>query len=177
MLSAVETVNGRRREQVVERATALLGGTVRNRRVALLGLTFKPDTDDLRDAPSLDIARAFMEGGASVVAYDPMPTARDRVRQMLPGVAVVDSAVDALRDADAAVLVTEWREFLDLDWSAVATIMHGRVVVDGRNVLPGPRLADAGFAYASFGRGTLWPATEVATASSTSLQVSLGWRR
>ena len=177
LLAAVEAVNGRRREQVVERATALLGGTVRHRRIALLGLTFKPDTDDLRDAPSIDIARGFVEAGASVVAYDPMPTARDRVRQMLPGVEVVDSAVAALRDADAAVLVTEWREFLDLDWSMVASIMRGRVVVDGRNVLPGPRLADAGFAYASFGRGTLAPAAEVAAASAKSLQVSLGWRR
>lgn len=178
LLTAVEAVNGRRREQIVERAAGLLGGTVRQRRVALLGLTFKPDTDDLRDAPSLDIARGFTDAGAAVVAYDPMPTARDHVRQLLPGVEVVDSAVAALQGADAAILVTEWREFLDLDWPAMASIMRGRVVVDGRNALSGPRLADAGFAYVSFGRGSLMPgAEEVATASSGSLQVSLGWRR
>jgi UDPglucose 6-dehydrogenase len=157
LLTAVDEVNHRRRLQVVERAAALLDGTVRGRRVALLGLTFKPDTDDLRDAPALTIAEAFIEGGASVVAYDPMPTARERSAGMVAGLQVVETASDAIEGADIAVLVTEWPEFLDLDWDAVGASMRRRIVVDGRNVLSGARLAAAGFAYSSFGRGTVLP--------------------
>ena len=154
LLSAVDEVNHRRRIQVVERAAALLEGTVRGRRVALLGLTFKPDTDDLRDAPALTIAGAFVEGGASVVAYDPMPTARERAVGIVPGLDVVDNALDAVEGADIAVLVTEWPEFLDLDWNSVGALMRRRIVIDGRNVLSGEELASSGFLYSSFGRGT-----------------------
>lgn len=154
LLSAVDEVNHRRRLQVVERAAALLDGTVRARRVALLGLTFKPDTDDLRDAPALTIAEAFIEGGASVVAYDPMPTARERSVGIVPGLEVADTALDAIEGADIAVLVTEWPEFLDLEWKSVGALMRRRVVIDGRNVLSGEELASSGFLYSSFGRGT-----------------------
>lgn len=175
LLAAVERVNDRRREQVVERAAILLDGTVRSRRVALLGLTFKPDTDDLRDAPSLDIARGFLGAGATVVAYDPMPTARDRSAALVPGLEVVDDVAVALRDADVAVLVTEWREFVELDWHAVGTSMRRRVVIDGRNILPGPRLAEAGFVYTSFGRGSLEP-LEAATSAAAGVPLGvLGW--
>jgi UDPglucose 6-dehydrogenase len=157
LLTAVDEVNHRRRLQVVERAAALLEGTVRGRRVALLGLTFKPDTDDLRDAPAITIAQAFIDGGASVVAYDPMPTARERSPSLVPGLEVVETASDAIRGADIAVLVTEWPEFVDLDWAAAGASMRRRIVVDGRNVLSGEKLAASGFAYSSFGRGTLLP--------------------
>jgi len=157
LLSAVDEVNHRRRLQVVERAAAMLDGTVRGRRVALLGLTFKPDTDDLRDAPSLTIAEAFIEGGASVVAYDPMPTARERSVTLVPGLGAAETVHDAIEGADIAVLVTEWPEFLDLDWGDVGARMRRRVVVDGRNVLSGERLTASGFAYSSFGRGTFLP--------------------
>jgi UDPglucose 6-dehydrogenase len=174
LLAAVESVNLRRRSQVVERAGALLGGAIRGRRVALLGLTFKPDTDDLRDAPSLDIARGFLAAGATVVAYDPMATARANAASLVPGLEVVDTAMAAVDDADVAVLVTEWRELLELDWSAVAARMRQRVLIDGRNVLAGERLAAAGFAYSSFGRGTLDPEPSV-PAASESLGVALGW--
>ncbi|MDH4142515.1 MAG: UDP-glucose 6-dehydrogenase, partial [Chloroflexota bacterium] len=177
LLAAVETVNGRRREQVVERTRILLDGTVRHRRIALLGLTFKPDTDDLRDAPSLDIARGFIAAGASVVAYDPMPTARVLARELVPGLEVVEHAMDAVVDADAAVLVTEWRDVLDLDWSLVGAAMRRRVIVDGRNVLPGRVLAEAGFAYVSFGRGSLLPEAQEPVAAASTASVSLGWER
>jgi len=157
LLSAVDEVNHRRRLQVVERAAALLNGTVRGRRVALLGLTFKPNTDDLRDAPALTIAEAFIEGGASVVAYDPMPTARERSVGLVPGLGAVETVDDAVEGADIAVLVTEWPEFLDLDWGVLGARMRQRIVVDGRNVLSGERLTASGFAYSSFGRGTFMP--------------------
>ncbi len=168
LLSAVDEVNHRRRTQVVERAASLLEGTVRGRRIALLGLTFKPDTDDLRDAPALTIAAELIEQGASVVAYDPMPTARERSATLVPGLEVVHAAGDAIADADAAILVTEWPEFVELDWAAAGATMSRRVLIDGRNVLSGERLAAAGFAYSSFGRGTIVPdgATEAALAGS-----------
>jgi UDPglucose 6-dehydrogenase len=157
LLTAVDEVNHRRRSQVVERAASLLEGTVRGRRIALLGLTFKPDTDDLRDAPALTIAAQLIEQGASVVAYDPMPTARERSTTLVPGLEVELAASDAIAGADAAILVTEWPEFVDLDWTAVGATMRRRVLIDGRNVLSGERLAAAGFAYSSFGRGTILP--------------------
>jgi UDPglucose 6-dehydrogenase len=171
LLAAVDEVNHRRRQQVVERAAALLDGTVRGRRVALLGLTFKPDTDDLRDAPALTIAQAFIDGGASVVAYDPMPTARARSIGIVAGLAVTESAADAIAGADIAVLVTEWPEFLELDWKAAGATMRRRVIVDGRNVLSAERLTAAGFAFSSFGRGT-FPPSEGAFRTPAA---ALGW--
>jgi UDPglucose 6-dehydrogenase len=176
LLTAVDTVNHRRRIQVVERAMALLDGTVRGRRIALLGLTFKPDTDDLRDAPALTIAAEFIERGATVVAYDPMPTARERSARLVAGLQVVDSVEDAVRGADAAVLVTEWPEFIDLDWGAAGAAMDRRIVIDGRNVLAGDRMAAAGFLYSSFGRGTMAPDGAAETAAVGAGRVgSLQW--
>ena len=168
LLTAVDTVNHRRRTQVVERASALLDGTVRGRRIALLGLTFKPDTDDLRDAPALTIASEFIEAGATVVAYDPMPTARERSATLVPGLEIAESTSDAVTGADATVLVTEWPEFVDLDWASAGALMNRRIVIDGRNVLAGDRMAAAGFLYSSFGRGTIAPdaAADFATAAT-----------
>jgi len=168
LLTAVDDVNHRRRTQVAERAASMLDGTVRGRRIALLGLTFKPDTDDLRDAPALTIAAELIEQGATVVAYDPMPTARDRSTTLVPGLTVEHAAADAIAGADAAILVTEWPEFVELDWGAAGATMRRRVLIDGRNVLSGERLAAAGFAYSSFGRGTYVPdgAAEGALAST-----------
>jgi UDPglucose 6-dehydrogenase len=157
LLGAVDEINHRRRLQVVERTAALLDGTVRGRRVALLGLTFKPDTDDLRDAPALTIAQAFIDGGALVVAYDPMPSARTRSVAMVAGLVVAETAADAIDGADVVVLVTEWPEFVELDWRAAGATMRRRVVVDGRNVLSVEELTASGFAYSSFGRGTFQP--------------------
>jgi UDPglucose 6-dehydrogenase len=157
LLTAVDDVNHRRRVQVVERAASLLDGTVRGRRVALLGLTFKPDTDDLRDAPALTIAAEFLEEGATVIAYDPMPLARERAAGLVPGLEVVSAAADAIRDADIAVLVTEWPEFVELDWAVAAEAMRRRIVIDGRNVLRAEDLIGEGFTYSSFGRGTVVP--------------------
>lgn len=176
LLSAVDTVNHRRRTQVVERASALLDGQVRGRRVALLGLTFKPDTDDLRDAPALTIAAEMLEAGASVVAFDPMPTARARSATIVPGLEIAESALDAVRAADITVLVTEWPEFIELDWSVVGSLMARRIVIDGRNVLVGQRLTEAGFLYSSFGRGTMAPATAAGREPAVSGQrASLRW--
>ncbi len=165
LLAAVDEVNHRRREEAVERTEQLLGGPVRGRRIALLGLTFKPDTDDLRDAPALSIAETLVARGATVVAYDPMATARQRAAGMVDGLQTVSSWEEAVSGAEAVLLLTEWREFIELDWDRAGSLMARRVVVDGRNVLAGRRLAEIGFSYTSFGRGTYVPETALVGAA------------
>jgi UDPglucose 6-dehydrogenase len=151
LFAAVDEVNHRQRQSFVDRLTIAAGG-LEGARIALLGLTFKPDTDDLREAPSLDIANLLIERGATVVAYDPMPTARERAAAMVPGLVVVDRAMKAIVGADAIGLVTEWPEFSRLAWAAVAKAVRRRVIVDGRNALQPDVLVAAGFDYVGFGR-------------------------
>ncbi|MFL5714953.1 MAG: UDP-glucose dehydrogenase family protein [Chloroflexota bacterium] len=153
LLEAVERINHEQRERFVERIRRLApSGALTGTRVALLGLTFKPDTDDLRDAPSLPIARSLIAHGAIVTAHDPMPTARVRAQALVPGMAVVTEVEDALVGADVVALVTEWRLYRELDWSVVAGLVARRAVVDGRNALPIDALRAAGFATIGFGR-------------------------
>jgi UDPglucose 6-dehydrogenase len=160
LFAAVAEVNHRQRERMIERLTELLGGSVAGARIALLGVTFKPDTDDLRDAPSIHIATRLIEAGATVVAFDPMSNALERFATLVPGVHLASSVDVALEGSDAAALVTEWSVFRQLDWRQAATSMRRAIMVDGRNALSVVELVDAGFAYASFGRGTWRPANE-----------------
>ncbi|HET8777005.1 MAG TPA: UDP-glucose/GDP-mannose dehydrogenase family protein [Candidatus Limnocylindria bacterium] len=153
LLAAVDEINHRQRLDFVSRIRSVLGGSLIGARVGLLGLTFKPNTDDLRDAPALDIARHLIAGGAEVTAYDPMPLARERAAELVPGLKVVTTAMDALTGSDAIGLVTEWNEFVELDWAAARQTVRNPVVVDGRAALSPDALADAGFEYIAFGRG------------------------
>ncbi len=123
-------------------------GTLSGKRVALLGLAFKPDTDDLRDAPSLVLTARFLAEGAEVVVWDPIADARDALR----GVEFADSAADALRGADAAVIVTEWPELRDLPWGELRETMRQAVVIDGRNHLDAAAMRAAGYTYEGMGR-------------------------
>lgn len=157
LLAAVDLINARQRSAFADRIDTLLGGAA-GQRVALLGLTFKPHTDDLRAAPSLDIARALIAMGATVVAFDPMEAARRRAEREVEGLIVVENALAAIADADAIGLVTEWPEFVSLPWRTVARLVARRVVVDGRNALDADALVEAGFVYSSFGRGNRVPA-------------------
>jgi UDPglucose 6-dehydrogenase len=152
LLRAVDEINHEQRASFVERMRRLLGGSLADRRIAFLGLAFKPETDDLRDAPSLTIARLLIEAGATVVAYDPMPSARANSAERVPGLIVVDDVTHALEDADAVGIVTEWAEFVELDWRTAAQAMRGRVMVDGRNALDPARMREIGFVYEGFGR-------------------------
>ncbi|HET7473862.1 MAG TPA: UDP-glucose/GDP-mannose dehydrogenase family protein [Candidatus Limnocylindrales bacterium] len=156
LLAAVDSINARQRIAFVDRLAGLAHG-LDGRRIALLGLTFKPHTDDLRAAPGLDIAADLVARGATVVAYDPMENARHRAAAMIDGLIVVDSAMDAVAGADAIGLVTEWPEFIALPWTEVADVVRGRVIVDGRNALDPEALAEAGFIYSAFGRGETVP--------------------
>lgn len=151
LVSGTIRVNERQRRVVVEKLQQALK-VVRGSTIALWGLTFKPNTDDLRDAPALEVARRLAELGARVRAYDPV--AGPRARREYPDLPVeyADTPLAAARGADAAVLMTEWEEFLHLDWQAVGEAMRERVVVDGRNVLDRELLTRLGFRYWGIGR-------------------------
>ncbi|MEX2447576.1 MAG: UDP-glucose/GDP-mannose dehydrogenase family protein [Solirubrobacterales bacterium] len=149
LLSAVIDVNELQKRRVVQKLKGRLD-SLAGRRVALLGLAFKPDTDDMRDAASLVLAARLQGEGADVVAYDPV--AGDKARELLDGVELRDSALAALEGADAAVLVTEWGEFAELDWTVAAERMARPLLVDGRNFLDPDRLIAAGFEYEGIGR-------------------------
>ena len=148
LLTSVIEVNELQKRRVVGKLEKHLGSLI-GKRVALLGLAFKPDTDDLREASSLVLAARLQGEGAEVVAYDPV--AVERASEMLTTVEMAESAMAALEGADAAVLVTEWKEFRDLDWAAVAEAMARPLVVDGRNYLDPAKLVEAGFEYEGIG--------------------------
>jgi len=149
LLTAVIEVNELQKRRVVGKLEKHLGSLI-GKRVALLGLAFKPDTDDMREASSLVLAARLQGEGAEVVAYDPV--AAERAAGLLGSVEMATSAMEALDGADAVVLVTEWREFADLDWSAAAERMARPLVVDGRNFLDPEALTSAGFEYEGIGR-------------------------
>jgi UDPglucose 6-dehydrogenase len=152
LLNAVIEVNELQKRRVVAKLQKHLGSLV-GRRIALLGLAFKPDTDDMREASSLVLSARLQADGAHVRAFDPI--AENEARRLIPGVELADDALDAMRDADAVVLVTEWREFSELDWAEVAATMRGTLVVDGRNALDADAVRAAGLSYEGVGRGTV----------------------
>jgi UDPglucose 6-dehydrogenase len=160
LLTAVIEVNELQKRRVVGKLEKHLGSLI-GKRVALLGLAFKPDTDDMREASSLVLAARLQGEGAEVVAYDPV--AAERASELLGSVEMAPSAMEALEGADAAVLVTEWREFAELDWAAAAERMARPLLVDGRNYLDPNALASAGFEYEGIGRAVNAP--KPATAS------------
>ncbi len=149
LLSAVIDVNELQKRRVVGKLKDHLG-ELAGRRIALLGLAFKPNTDDMRDASSLVLAARLRGEGAEVRAYDPI--AEDRARELLPEIEISDSAEAALAGADAAILVTEWPQFAELDWEELAGRMANPLIVDGRNFLDAARIRAAGFSYEGIGR-------------------------
>ena len=151
LLTAVIEVNELQKRRVVQKLNAHLGSLV-GKKIALLGLAFKPNTDDMREASSLVLAPRLQGEGAEVVAYDPV--AADAARDLLDGVGLCGSAMEALDGADAAVLVTEWSEFAELDWAEAASRMARPLLIDGRNFLDSSVLRGAGFEYEGIGRAT-----------------------
>jgi len=150
LLTAVIEVNELQKRRTIGKLQKHLGSLV-GKQIALLGLAFKPDTDDIREATSLVLAARLQSEGANVRVYDPVAT--DRARELLGGVTIAESALDALDGADGAVLVTEWSEFRDLDWGgAVMERMATPLVVDGRNFLDADLLRSAGYTYEGVGR-------------------------
>jgi UDPglucose 6-dehydrogenase len=151
LIEATVGVNDARKSSMAARVVKACGGSVHNRTVAVLGLTFKPETDDMRDAPSLPIVGRLVEAGARVRVFDPV--GMDAARPMLPPeVVYCAAALEAAQGADALVVVTEWGEFRALAPEALARAMAGRVVVDLRNVFDPQALRAAGFEYTGIGR-------------------------
>jgi UDPglucose 6-dehydrogenase len=151
LLTSVIEVNELQKRRVIAKLQKHLGSLV-GKRVALLGLAFKPNTDDMREASSLVLAARLQADGAMVRAYDPV--AEEVARKLMVGVEFADSAVDAVEGADATVIVTEWPEFCELDWSKVAKLMSGRLVVDGRNCLDPAAVVANGLKYEGIGRSS-----------------------
>ena len=149
LLTAVIEVNELQKRRVIGKLQKHLGGLA-GKRVALLGLAFKPNTDDMREASSLVLSARLHADGASVVAYDPV--AEEQARALVGGIEFADSPLAAVQGVDAAVLVTEWGEFLELDWKLVAEAMDGTLVVDGRNALDPDAIRSAGLVYEGIGR-------------------------
>jgi UDPglucose 6-dehydrogenase len=149
LLTAVIEVNDLQKRRVIGKLQRHLGGLA-GKRIALLGLAFKPNTDDMREASSLVLSARLQADGAIVSAYDPV--AEEQARKLVSGIAFADSPLDVLAGADAAVLVTEWSELVELDWTAVADVMKGDLLIDGRNALDPEAVRAAGLIYEGIGR-------------------------
>jgi UDPglucose 6-dehydrogenase len=153
LLEAAVSVNERQRKQVILKLQRELH-TLKGKRVALLGLSFKPNTDDLRGAPSLEIAELLGALGAQVVGYDPMAGKKTASKSPASSIKVVYDPYEALREAHAAVIATEWEEFRELDLGRVASLMQKPpLLVDGRNALDPREVRAASIRYRGFGRG------------------------
>ena len=146
-------VNDDRKEAMVERVQSALGGDLKGKRVAVLGLAFKPNTDDMREAPSIPLINALVERGAEVSAFDPV--AREQAEKIFTGIEFASNAEEAAGGADALVIVTEWDEFRALDLEKVASSLRGKVLVDLRNVYDRDDAEEAGLSYYGVGRGKI----------------------
>jgi UDPglucose 6-dehydrogenase len=149
-LTEVDAINMRRRARMVDLALELLDGGAAQRRVAVLGAAFKPDSDDIRDSPALDVATRLRALGASVCVYD--PAAMDKARERYPDLEYRESAAAAARDADVVLHLTEWREFREMDPDVLSEVVAKRKIVDGRNALDPERWRSAGWTYRALGR-------------------------
>ncbi|HEX5414385.1 MAG TPA: UDP-glucose/GDP-mannose dehydrogenase family protein [Chloroflexota bacterium] len=162
LLRAVMDINRDARRRLVQRTREALGGTLDGKRVAVLGLSFKENTDDMRDAPSVTVIHQMQNEGARVVAYDPV--AGRHAPRLLPHTEVATSAYEATRGAEALVILTAWNEFKQLDLERVKILMANPLIVDGRNIYDSQRMHELGFHYLSVGRPTI--AREVAELTS-----------
>jgi UDPglucose 6-dehydrogenase len=151
VVEAVIRVNQRQRERMVEKIVEALGGDAQGKTVGVLGLSFKPETDDMRDAPSIDIIQGLLERGAAVRAFDPeaMPVAKT----LLPDITLCEDAYDVCEGADALVIITEWNLFRMLDLERVKALLRSPSIVDLRNVYKPEPVRAAGFRYVGVGRG------------------------
>jgi UDPglucose 6-dehydrogenase len=155
LLRAAVEVNQQARSRFVAKIQRALNGKLARRRIAVLGLAFKPGTDDVRQAASIDVIRHLEDLGAVVVATDPVAIAN--ARPLLPNTTLVDDPYDCVAGADAVVVVTEWPEYVALDWSRAAGLVRRHLVVDGRNCLAADPLVELGFTYIGVGRPTRRP--------------------
>jgi UDPglucose 6-dehydrogenase len=149
MLREAERINKGRIDRFVEKLRGALW-VVRGKQLAVLGLAFKPNTDDIRFAPAIDLVQRLLAEGAKVRAYD--PEAMDRARAVLPQIEYAKSPYEAAEEAEALLIATEWDEFRKLDWERIRGVMARPLIVDGRNLLSPREMKSQGFEYRSFGR-------------------------
>ena len=149
-LREVDSINMRRRTRMVELTTTACGGSLLGANIAVLGAAFKPESDDVRDSPALNVAGMLQLNGATVNVYD--PKAMENSQRLFPTLNYSTTALEACQRADAVLVLTEWSEFLELDPSALADIVRAPVVVDGRNCLDSARWSDAGWKVYALGR-------------------------
>ena len=164
LVETTVAINDQRKRAMSRKVIAACGGDVRGKTIGVLGLTFKPNTDDMREAPSIDIIQGLVDRGANVVAYDPqgMKAARELIDKK---VEFADNAYEVAVDADALVLITEWNEFRSLDLARLKTTMNSPVLVDLRNVYSHAEVSKHGFDYTSIGRPQGGSAERVAEAA------------
>ncbi len=156
LIEATVEVNDTRKKALADRVSAAVGGNLSGKRIAVLGLTFKPNTDDMRDSPSLDLVPALIAAGASVSAFDPEGV--NEAKKLLPAaVAYADDVYATMEGADALVVITEWNAFRSLDLARVKALMAAPVVVDLRNIYDPKAMAEQGFAYTCVGRPPVAP--------------------
>lgn len=152
LIETVVSVNETRKKQMAERVIAACGGSVAGKRIAVLGLAFKPNTDDMRDAPSLVIVPALQAAGAEIVAYD--PEAIEQARPLLAGVRFAAGPYDCIEQADALLIITEWNAFRALDLDRIKSSMKTPIVIDLRNIYRPADMKAAGFSYTGIGAGS-----------------------
>jgi len=151
IVESVIEVNTAQKVRMVKKIRKALGGSEANKRIAILGLTFKPETDDMRDAPSLSILPPLVENGAEIIAHDPVGI--EEAKRLLPNkILYANSIEETLDGADAVVLMTEWNHYRGLDLTQVKRIMSGNIFIDLRNVYEPDQMLEAGFNYFCVGR-------------------------
>ena len=152
VIASVEHVNQLQKRVVFEKLLKAFDGNLKGKRIAVWGLSFKPETDDMREAPSVVIIRLLLEAGAEVTAYDPVAMDESRNRYLGDSIKYAASQYEAVEGADALALITEWKLFRVIDWNRLKKAMKGRIVVDGRNIYSADEMRDNGFRYYSIGK-------------------------
>ncbi|PKU25878.1 UDP-glucose dehydrogenase family protein [Telmatospirillum siberiense] len=152
IIETVVAINDERKRKMADKVVAACAGSVEGKSIAVLGLTFKPNTDDMRDSPSLEIIPALQKAGASIRAFD--PEGMEEARHMFSGVTFCENAYETLQSADAMVVLTEWNEFRALDFERVKSLLRAPILVDLRNIYNPADMVAAGFQYVSIGRPT-----------------------
>lgn len=156
VLTAVESVNDKQKEIIFKKILQHFKGDIKGKRIAIWGLSFKPNTDDMREAPSLVVISKLLEAGATVKAYDPVAM-EETHRKIGNTIEYANDLYDAANDADALVLMTEWQEFRVINYKILAKILKSKVVFDGRNIYESSEMAEEGFTYYSIGRKVVLP--------------------
>src|SRR5207302_4536162 len=171
LLKEVERINQRRIGHFIAKIREELW-VIRGKNIALWGLSFKPNTDDVRFAPSITLARALLAEEAFVNAYDPQATAK--AKAVLPDINYSATPYEAAQDADAVLIVTEWKDFREIDWNRLKSVMGRPLIIDGRNTLDPTQVTSYGFQYISIGRPAALPSQNDPATDATNLSLGQG---